>query len=244
MKLFKITGNTSKLELRLEHPIHLDGKYSIGLAGFYSDNFISNVPKDYKFVYGLSNNDGTISDYYNINKGNYSLEEIKNLFVISLKEFKKKYNNFDENDFELTNKGPFLLIKSPIKIIMTAFVCDLLGMKDGNIEPNLSIVGIKLPKLRPFDVIEIHCNLVEPSFENHDDYSHLHKESEILYSFYPNVEFGSKISVRPNEIDYIPLKNIDKIQTIIISIQDSDGNLINNEKVNNIVYLRLIKQNI
>lgn len=244
MKLFKITGNTSKLELRLEHPIHLDGQYSIGLVGFYSDNFISNVPKDYKNVYGFSSVDGKISEFYDINKGNYSLEEIKNLFIISLKEFKKKYDKFDENDFELTNKGPFILIKSPVKILLTAIICDLLGFKDGNIEPNLLIEGIKLPKIRAFDVIEIHCNLVEPSLENHDDYSHLHKESEILYSFYPNVEFGSKISVRPYEIDYIPIKNLDKIQTIFISIQDNEGNLINNEKVKNIVYLRLIKQNI
>ena len=77
MKLFKITGNTSKLELRLEHPIYLDGQYKIGLSGFYSDNFIPNIPKDYKYVYGFSSIYGKISEYYDINKGNYSLEEIK-----------------------------------------------------------------------------------------------------------------------------------------------------------------------
>lgn len=54
MKLFKISGNSSILELRLEHPIHLeDAKYSIGLGGFYSDNFIPNIPKDYKNAYGF-----------------------------------------------------------------------------------------------------------------------------------------------------------------------------------------------
>lgn len=244
MKLFKLSGNTSKLELRLEHPIHLDGNYSIGLSGFYTDNFILNIPNNYKNVYGFSmiDKNKTIDQYFNINKGYYTLEDIKNIFTKSLTEFKNKYDKFNENEFVLENDGPFIVIKSPVKIIMTAFIIDLLGLKEEMIEPNVLIKGIKLPKLRPFDVIEIHCNLVEPSFENHKDHSHLHKESEILYSFFPNVKYGSKISEKPNEIDYIPLKKLNKIQNIVISIQDSDGNLLINENVKSIVYLRL-KQN-
>lgn len=246
MKLFKLISNKSKLELRLEHPIHLDDdtKYSIGLSGFYSDNFISNIPNDYKNVYGftIKDNEKQIDQYFDINKGNYTLEEIQDMFKESLKEFKKKIDKFNEDDFILEHDGPFIKIQSPVKIYMTTVIIDLLGLNDKNIEPNILTKGIKLPKLRPFDVIEIHCNLVEPSFENHKDHSHLHKESEILYTFYPNVEYRSKISEKPNQIDYVPLKRINKIQNITISIQDSDGNLLNNENVKNIVYLRLKKE--
>lgn len=243
MKLFKVTGYSSKFELRLEHPIHLDGKYSIGLSGFYSDNYINNIPNDYKNVFGFVIKDGDkqIDQYFDINKGYYSLEDIKNIFINCLKEFKKKSNTFNENDFILKNDGPYIVIKSPVKIFVTPIIVDLLGLDDKNIEENVLTKGIKLPKLRPFDVIEIHCNLVEPSFENHKDHSHLHKESEILYTFYPNVEYGSKISEKPNEIDYVPIKNINKIQNITISIQDSEGNLLKNENIKSIVYLRFKK---
>ena len=242
MKLFKLTGNSSTLKLSLEHPIQLNGNYSIGLSGFYSDNFVLNFPIDVPYCYGFSD-DKNITEYYPINRGFYTIESLKNLLKDSLKQFKTKVN-FNENDFMLENIGPFIRIKSPVTIIVTAVFVDLFGFEDINIKANTLTKGIKLPKLRPFDVIEIHCNLVEPSLENHKTYSHLHKESDILYSFFPNVEYGSKISEKPNEIDYVPLRELNKIQSIEIKIQDENGNLLNNSDVKNIVYLRLRKNSL
>lgn len=238
MKLFKITGNTSKIKLRLEHPIYLEGKYSIGLSGFYSDNFVFNLKEDAPYCIGLTENNITL--YYGFKKGYYTFEEFKERIIGFIKEFMKdKY----KNDFEMNIVSNKIQIKTPVQIIFKAIVIDLIGFdKSQNIlEPNKIYLGNRIPKFRPFDVIEIHCNLVEPSFENHDEHSHLHKESEILYSFFPNVAYGSKISEKPNEIDYVPIKNLDKIQNIIITIQDSEGNLLNNN-AKSIVYLRLKKE--
>lgn len=231
MKLFKVTGYSSKFELRLEHPIHLDGDYCIGLGGFYSDNFVTNINQDVPNCISVTNED--VTSYHGFDKGFYTFDQIKQHFI--------EFTNDDT--FEMKTILNKIQIKSPIKIFMTAIILDLLGFDESQatLEPNKVYIGTKIPKLRPFDVIEIHCNLVEPSFENHDEHSHLHKESEILYSFFPNVEYGSKISDKPNEIDYLPIKNINKIQTIIISIQDGEGNLLNNENTKTIVYLRLKK---
>ncbi|WP_205068507.1 hypothetical protein, partial [Vibrio cholerae] len=80
MKLFKLSGNTSKIELRLEHPIHLDGNYSIGLSGFYSDNFVKNVPD---IPYAFKFNDDNKTQSFNIDNGYYSIDDIHTLFYNS-----------------------------------------------------------------------------------------------------------------------------------------------------------------
>lgn len=243
MKLFKISGNSSKLELRLEHPIHLEGNYSLGLSGFYSDNYILNFTENAPYCISFTHNN--LTKYYGFNKGFYTFDEIEKYFKKFLLEFKQsdKSLTFNENELEFKKVLNKIQIKSPVKMLLKAIVLDLLGFDElqANIEPNKIYLGNKIPKFRPFDVIEIHCNIIESSLENNKENSHLHRESEILYSFFPNVAFGSKISEKPNEIDYIPLKKLNKIQTIIISIQDNEGNLLNTENSKNIVYLRLKK---
>lgn len=242
MKLFKLSGNSSKLELNLEHPIHLDNDkiYYLGLNGFYSDNFIFNFPNtDSKCIrIFYTDNKKQAEMFYPFYAGFYSISDIKREIMKKIKNFTETNSlNINENSFELTNKNNKILIKTPIPLEFKKHFSDILGI-DRNIDSNKEIIGKSMPKLRPFDVLEIHCNLLETSFENHND-ENLHKESEILYSFFPNVTYGSKISEKPNEIDYIPIrKNIRKIQNIIITIKDEKGNLINNE-ANNIVYLRL-----
>src|SRR5436190_3319310 len=245
MKLFKITGNNSKLILKLTNPIHLDdGDYSIGLSGFYSDNFIKNIPNDLDACFGFRSEKS--ETLYDISSGYYTVESIKERIKECLIEFKKKYKlEFNEDNFYLESVNNLISIKSPITLLIDKYLSKLLGFDGVNedellvINANESQVGDKLPKLRPFDVIEIHCNLVEYSHEKYDE--HKHKDSEILYSFFPNVAYGSKISEKPFQIDYISTKNINKIQEIIITIEDGEGNLLNNEKINNIVYLRLKK---
>ena len=96
--------------------------------------------------------------------------------------------------------------------------------------------------MRPFYVIEVHCNLVEHSFVNHDTHWHKHDETEILYHFFPNVLHGYKISETPEEKFYVPLKKgLNTIREIKVSIKDQDNQLLVNDGVNNIVYLSLIR---
>src|SRR5436190_9498873 len=242
MKLFKITGNNSKLILKLTNPIYLDdGEYSIGLSGFYTDNFTKNIPNNLKKCFGFRS--GKFETLYDISSGYYTIERIKERIKECLIEFNKKHKlDSDEDDFYLESVNNLISIKSPITLLIDKYLSKLLGF-DGDklleINADELQVGDKLPKLRPFDVIEIHCNLVEYSHEKYDE--HKHKDSEILYSFFPNVVYGSKISEKPFQVDYISTKNINKIQEIIITIEDGEGNLLNNGKINNIVYLRLKK---
>lgn len=66
---------------------------------------------------------------------------------------------------------------------MDSYLSQSLGFGDKPliVEGNERISAEKLPKLRPFDVVEIHCNSVEPSITNHISDIHKHEKRDILY---------------------------------------------------------------
>src|SRR5436190_23185725 len=97
-------------------------------------------------------------------------------------EFKKKHQlDLNEDDFYLESVNSLIVIKSPITLLIDKHLSKLLGFDGVSEDELLEInadelqVGVKLPKLRPFDVIEIHCNMVEYSHEKYDE--HKHKDS-------------------------------------------------------------------
>lgn len=243
MKLFKIVGSTSELSLNLAHPIFLDENinYKIGLVGFYSDNNICNVLEDSNITFEIEETDKTkYNNVIKISKGYWSINELNNYIKKELKNNRFLIKGNNENK---------IIIYSPYQFKLDNNLRKLLGFE--TFDKNESEKSFKdltehegkyKPNLRPFDVIEIHCNLVESSFINHNTLEHVHEDTEILYSFFPNVSFGSKISERPSEIFYVPIKKgTDKIQKIKISIKNEREELLKNKNVINIIYLSLIQ---
>lgn len=253
MKIFKLTGKESVMTLNLEHPINLEGEYKLALTGFYSDNNIANLKRESKiyFHYPLVNRQMKIFTL-TLKTAFWTLEELQSKCRNYLQELLdlKDITGIDPNSFKLTKSGDNVVISSPVAFILDAAVCELLGfplntksISEGSEFQDASVnhVGTTIPKLRAVDVIEIHCNLVEHSFVNHDTHWHKHDETEILYHFFPNVPHGYKISEMPNEFHYIPLRNITAIREIKITIKDQDNQLLVNNDVNNIMYLNLVK---
>ncbi|KAG8302457.1 hypothetical protein J6590_033053, partial [Homalodisca vitripennis] len=149
--------------------------------------------------------------------------------------------------------GDKISINSPIKFYLDKTVSDLLGFEKSDatnlqkessyFNSNENVIASNPPNLRAVDVIEIHCNIVNNSLVNHDVHSHKHLETAILYSFSPNVPHGYKISQSPQEKHYIPLRSgLRKIQQITITLVDQNNQLLQNNHVNNIVYLDLISK--
>lgn len=243
MKLFKIVGSTSELSLNLAHPIFLDENinYKIGVVGFYSDNNICNVLEDSNITFEIEQPDKSkLNNIIKISKGYWSIIELNNYIKKELKNDKFYIKGNNESKIIIYSPYPFKLDNN---------MRNLLGfeiLSKNEIEKPFKILseheGKYKPKLRSFDVIEIHCNLVESSFVNHNTNEHVHEEIDILYSFFPNVPYGSKISERPSEIFYVPIKKgTHKIQKINISIKNERQELLNNKNVTNIIYLSLIQ---
>lgn len=90
------------------------------------------------------------------------------------KEAKKQYN---VNDFKINiNVDMKLVIKSP----MAENVSYLIGF-DGK---QMKKTGTEMQKLRPFDGIVIHCNLVEPFITNHSIDIRSIKKQKYCISFF------------------------------------------------------------
>lgn len=257
MKIFKLTGTESVMSLHLEHPIHLDGEYKIALTGFYSDNNIANLKNDAKIDFhypqmnGLAVTNNTVYTF-TVEKKHWNLKQLESKFRMFLQGLlnTQSITGIDPNSLTLNKSGDRIVISSPLAFTLDSSLCTLLGFElNSKAFSQVSMVhtaqvehkGTKIPKLRAFDVIEIHCNLVERSFTNHNVHWHKHDETEILYHFFPNVPHGYKISETPPEKHYVPLRPVRNIQEIKITLKYQDDQLLVNEGVNNIVYLSLIK---
>lgn len=256
MKLFKLVGKESVLRLHLEHPIHLDDDvdYRLALTGFYSGNNIYNLKTDGKIYFwtALHTPKTDLASYikeFTIPKGYWTLDRLQS----ACREFLKGLGIAVEYDtFRLFKENSKVAIHSPLKLYLDPSICNLLGYKpckshsgDINSYHNLNdkIIALNPPNLRAMDVIEVHCNIVERSFVNHSTTWHRHDETEILYTFFPNVPHGYKISETSQEKFYIPLKTgLNKIQEVVITLKDHNNELIVNDDVTNIVYLSLTRE--
>ena len=253
MKIFKLRGKESVMNLHLDVPIHLDGEYKLALTGFYSDNNIANLKFAGQIQFSCEitkeGNINSTNQTFTLPKGYWTLDDIQEKCRTFLKECNA---NIDENKLIFGKSGDRITIKSPVKFKLNSALCELLGFKEssGDVDmcgkgfyPNDKVItGDHPPNLRAVDVIEIHCNLVEHSLVNHDTHWHKHDETEILYHFFHNVPHGYKISETPQEKFYVPIKKgLKTIRQIQIVIKDNENQLLVNEGVNNIVYLSLIK---
>ena len=114
--------------------------------------------------------------------------------------------------------------------------------QNDDITPNANYVSESIQEfLKPFSVIEWHCNIAEFSYANHDDHPHLHKQEELLHissinnNFYENPLYKES----PKKIMFIPLrKGLRGIREIILTPFNENSKDLKSLK-NLTVYLQL-----
>lgn len=264
MTLLKIVGSGgSKHSLHLEQPLHLDPNrdYSIGLVGFYGKNCIRNVPNYIKIALHVKDPaKGKYGDIRNcfIASGNYSIGQIKEIIMKKVKEqFPQALKQGTEGLYFLrlnpiTQRVEF---KLPVDVnlfpdfndnsLNLGHMLGFLPRKDAYFPPNQTHVGESMPKMNPYKVVEIHCNLVKPTITNHNANPHSHQEADLLYMFYPvspQSDFGSMIAHEPARVIYVPLnKSIKSVQNLELEIKNEDGRKLDFTLGGDlIVYLKLI----
>lgn len=251
MPLLKLRGVSSRVTLHLEHPIHLEEnvKHRMALVAFFTDNNIYNV-RDEANIFFWDSDIHAIPNPLTFTRGYWTVESME----ATAKDYIKSLNlNVDPTKFRLSKNGDFLSVYSPLKFYMDQACCKLFGFDPPTKEKqkradsssyhieNQTVTGTRPPKLRAVDTIEIHCNIVHNSLVNHDTHDHKHAETELLYTFFPQVPHGYKISEQPKERLYVDLKpGLRTIHCITINILDQDNNPILNSNVENLVYLDLV----
>lgn len=251
MPLLKLTGTSSVLNLSLEHPIHIEEgeSYRMALIGFYCDNYMYNLPVvDYIYFWDSTSPQPTdvhLMKRFILDPDYYTLEDLQTYIRQFLKRLDTKV---EAENFRIFMFGVHVCIHSPLKFYLGPEVSKLLGYSPPKESPTLSsfynsstmIVASGTPNLRPANIIEVHCNLLENSYHNHEEHAHRHDEGALMYMFYPNTSFGHMISEKPEERHYIPLKQgLRKIQHITVTITDQNVRHLQNNFVSYTVYLDL-----
>lgn len=273
MSLFKITGPGSKLSLRLEHPIHLqdDKNYFLGLLGFYGKNYVENIPELTQVEFRGGKDDEACILY--IRRGSYTLEKIESLFMDFIRSNYPNLEDFANNNIEgddvkdssyyirINESTDRIEFKLPVDVnLFPSFTNQrqnlgyMFGFAPSRINtPSYFMANVRYeaksyPRLDPFQVIEIHCNLVKPAVTNHQDDPHSHQEEDILYMFYPKneqIKLGSTIAERPVQVSYLPVnKSVKSLQKIELELKNESGYEIGFSGGSHLtVYLQLVEKN-
>ena len=257
MVYFRLTGQSPLLQLKLENPIHLeDGvRYYLALTGFSCHNYFYNLtePASISFYKPDGPNPFPTETFP---PGFWDVKLMQKLirrFLLDRTPALLSPADVDKFRIFLSGYGK-LIIESPIKCHINNAMRKFLGFNELN-ENEIKyenkhsadkVVSMYeddgILQIRPFDVLEIHCDLVEHSYINHSTHWHKHENSSLLYHLNPR-EYGDKIYKEPCVFNYIPLKNgLQSIRDINVYLTDENHVPLMSAFPNYIVYLKLVKE--
>lgn len=178
--------------------------------------------------------DGTKWETIIFPEGNYDFEDIQDYII----------DHFQKQDSPITIQANAVTLRTII-LLKTGYQIDLTETGSGELhkmfgfEPEIidqpkSESKYKADITRGVDRVLIHCSIVGGTYENS-------YESDVIYSFVPNVDPGSMLDIQPFHPIYLPLKDltIRKIRMILTDQNDRPIDL-NGEHVD---YLLNIKDN-
>lgn len=218
---FTLTQRSSHLTSNINPPIELDddGQYMLGLINFESYNSIPNITE------ALNNSFYFGGRKYELPTGSYDVKDIatylqKNIILQkikpSVKDPKREHLIIKPNRNTLKCE---ILGSKNIDFTKNGTFRELLGFKPRILEANNIHISDYPVNILKVNAICVTCNLTTGSYNNGDP-------THILHEFFPNVEPGEKIIESPQHAIYMPI-NTNIIDSIIVQIQDQDGDLIN-----------------
>ncbi|KAG8247938.1 hypothetical protein J6590_051239 [Homalodisca vitripennis] len=143
---------------------------------------------------------------------------------------------------KITKNSDRVTLRSPYNFRMDSNLCTLLGFKvDHTGQAGETVTATNPPNLRPVEIVEVHCDIIENSYVSHDVHKYRHHETAILYQFYPDVPHGYKISERPQYPHYVSVRSgLRKLQQIKLANTTQNNTALLNNDVTSYVYLDLV----
>lgn len=230
MTTLTLSGNSSVLSTNYYPPIDVsDGEYYLGLINYQSFNTIPNIDETQNVFH---------IDSYSIviDTGSFEFDDLKTFILKKINEINTKYNKSIKLEIEANKSTLLCEIFSNAEIDFTVknSIHNLLGFNKIKISPNKYTVSDNPINIFNINLIKIRCNVTIGSYDNNTP-------THELYSFFPAIPSGYKLSECPSKIVYFPL-NTTSISTLIIEIVDQNGKLINFRNENQSVTLHLKKK--
>ena len=126
--------------------------------------------------------------------GSYNISETQDYIEYVI----KKHETIGENapvliDANTINNRIVFKIKSRYKLeLLSKETIKLLGSTKDTIEADKNSENV--PKLENFEVVLVHCNLVNNAYQQH---------SRVLFTFVPTKQYGPLISISPHSLVFL-----------------------------------------
>ena len=144
-----------------------------------------------------------LTDKLNLKNSNKNMVLANLTIYYTWKQTKPKYNNNKFNgSYSISDiQDYFELIVFKIKTgykleLFTPETMRLLGSTKKDVDSDKNNENV--PKLEPFEVVLVHCNLVKNDYQN---------TSKVLFSFVPNKPFGQLINISPQSLTMLNTVN-------------------------------------
>ena len=180
------------------------------LSIYYTWKNVKSIYKNNKFKMSAP----TWSQEFDLPGGLYNIPEIQDYFEYII----KKHETIGENapmliyPNAITNRIVFK-IKSGYKLeLLSKETMKLLGSTNDTIDVDKN--GENVPKLENVEVVLVHCNLVNNSYQQH---------SRALFTFVPTKQYGQLISISPHSLVFLKTMNTD-FSEIDIWFTDQNNN--------------------
>ena len=164
------------------------------LSIYYIWKNIKSVYKNNKFKISAP----TWSQKFDLPDGSYNIPEIQDYFEYIIKKQEKIGENAPILIYSntITNKIVFK-IKSGYKLeLLSKETMKLLGSINDTIDADKN--GENVPILENVEVVLVHCNLVNNSYQQH---------SRVLFTFVPTKQYGQLISISPYSLVFLKTMN-------------------------------------
>ena len=133
----------------------------------------------------------TWNDKFDLPNGSYSISDIQDYFeyVIKKQETTEVNPPIQIYPNKIKNRIVFK-IKSGYKLeLLSPETMKLLGSTKKDVDKDKN--GEDVPKLESVEVVLVHCNLVNNSYQ---------QASKVLFTFVPNKQFGQLITISPHSL--------------------------------------------
>ena len=140
----------------------------------------------------------TWNDEFDLPDGSYSISDIQHYFEYIIKKHETITNNAPVQIYvnKINNRIGFK-IKTGCKLeLLSPETMKLLGSKNKDVDQNND--GEEVPKLESVEVVLVHCNLVNNSYQ---------QESKVLFTFVPNKQFGQLITIASHSLTMLNTTN-------------------------------------
>ena len=218
-RLLAFSSNFSEISQDYHPPIELDenATYILGLYSLNTYNTIANVIANVNDSIILIKERENKELWITLPEGAYEVEQI----IDYINE--KAFHNYSISDIQIkpnlnTQKIELFCEKTTIRFPKIASLGKLLGFSQPEYSAGIVHTSDSFVSISSVNEINVECNIISGSYHNGD-------RCHTLYSFYPEVPPGYKISERPNQMIYLPV-SVREIKNITLRLISQKGELV------------------